>query len=97
MPITCLLESAFKWLFLGSLVLLAVSYWQKDDLPPPETFDRGRLDAPIQTPTDRDPFTVYARPDAVYIDGALMYDRADPARQPVFDFELGQSSRGDAQ
>jgi imidazolonepropionase-like amidohydrolase len=36
------------------------------------------------------PFSVYAKADQVFIDGALVYDRADPARQPVSDFELGQ-------
>jgi imidazolonepropionase-like amidohydrolase len=35
------------------------------------------------------PFSVYSHPDRVYIDGALMYDRADPRYQPVSDFELG--------
>ena len=37
----------------------------------------------------RDPFSVYARADRVYIDGVLTYDRADPKYQPVSDFELG--------
>jgi imidazolonepropionase-like amidohydrolase len=37
-----------------------------------------------------DPFSVYAQADQVYVDGRLMYDRADPALQPVSDFELGQ-------
>jgi imidazolonepropionase-like amidohydrolase len=36
------------------------------------------------------PFSVYAKADHVYIDGALVYDREDPERQPVSDFELGQ-------
>lgn len=36
------------------------------------------------------PFSVYAMADQVYIDGVLLYDRHDPARQPVSDFELGQ-------
>jgi imidazolonepropionase-like amidohydrolase len=36
------------------------------------------------------PFSVYARADQVYVDGALLFDRNDPARQPVSDFELGQ-------
>jgi imidazolonepropionase-like amidohydrolase len=36
------------------------------------------------------PFSVYAKADLVFIDGALVYDRADPALQPVSDFELGQ-------
>jgi imidazolonepropionase-like amidohydrolase len=42
-----------------------------------------------------DPFSSYSRADQVYIDGALMYDRADPASQPVMDFELGQPGEGD--
>ena len=36
------------------------------------------------------PFSVYAKADQVFIDGALLYDRTDPERQPVSDFELGQ-------
>jgi imidazolonepropionase-like amidohydrolase len=35
------------------------------------------------------PFSVYARAEKVYIDGALMYDRSDPARSPRVDFEIG--------
>ncbi|MFN3608253.1 MAG: amidohydrolase [Hyphomonas sp.] len=40
------------------------------------------------------PFSVYAQAEKVYIDGALMYDREDPALQPVMDFELGQPGEG---
>jgi imidazolonepropionase-like amidohydrolase len=40
-----------------------------------------------------DPFSVYSRPDLVFIDGAVAYDRADPRRQPRSDFELGQPAR----
>jgi imidazolonepropionase-like amidohydrolase len=36
------------------------------------------------------PFSVYAKADLVFIDGALLYDRSDPDRQPVSDFELGR-------
>jgi imidazolonepropionase-like amidohydrolase len=36
------------------------------------------------------PFSVYAKADQVFVDGALLYDRNDPALQPVSDFELGQ-------
>ncbi len=36
------------------------------------------------------PFSVYAKADHVYIDGALVYDRENPALQPESDFELGQ-------
>ena len=42
-----------------------------------------------------DPFSAYTRPDKVWIDGALMYDAANPAKRPVTDFELGQPGEGD--
>jgi imidazolonepropionase-like amidohydrolase len=35
------------------------------------------------------PFSVYSRADQVLVDGALLYDRHDPARQYLTDFELG--------
>jgi imidazolonepropionase-like amidohydrolase len=35
------------------------------------------------------PFSVYAHAEKVYVDGALLYDRFDPARQPRSDFMLG--------
>lgn len=38
------------------------------------------------------PFTVYALAEQVWIDGAHVYDRFDPARQPVSDFMLGQGA-----
>ncbi|HEY0103081.1 MAG TPA: amidohydrolase [Brevundimonas sp.] len=41
------------------------------------------------------PFSVYTRPERVWVDGALMYDSADPNRRPVSDFELGQPGEGD--
>lgn len=40
------------------------------------------------------PFSVYARADQVYIDGALTFDRTDPRYQPQSDFELGQPGYG---
>jgi imidazolonepropionase-like amidohydrolase len=36
-----------------------------------------------------DPFSVYAHADRVWVDGALLYDRSDPAAQWRTDFELG--------
>ncbi len=36
------------------------------------------------------PFSVYAKADQVFIDGALVFDRNNPDLQPVSDFELGQ-------
>ncbi|MDX3908469.1 MAG: amidohydrolase [Sphingobium sp.] len=41
------------------------------------------------------PFSIYTRPERVWIDGALMYDANDPKRRPVSDFELGQIGAGD--
>ena len=41
------------------------------------------------------PFSVYTRPEKVWIDGALMFDAKDPKRRPVTDFELGQPGEGD--
>ncbi len=37
------------------------------------------------------PFSSYAKADQVYIDGARMYDRAEPGRRPLSDFQLGTS------
>jgi imidazolonepropionase-like amidohydrolase len=36
-----------------------------------------------------DPFSVYAKAERVFIDGALVYDRSDPRLQPRSDFMLG--------
>lgn len=38
-----------------------------------------------------DPFSVYARTEKVFLDGAVVYDRANPARQSKSDFMLGSS------
>ena len=37
-----------------------------------------------------DPFSVTSRADLVFVDGALIYDRSDPDRQPRGDFMTGQ-------
>ncbi len=42
-----------------------------------------------------DPFSVYTRADLVFVDGAVTWDRAAAAKQPVMDFELGQPGEGD--
>ena len=42
-----------------------------------------------------DPFSVYAKADQVFIDGALMFDRDHPETNPVMDFEIGQPGEGD--
>ena len=35
------------------------------------------------------PFSVYSKPEKVWVDGALMFDRSDPRQQWRTDFELG--------
>ena len=41
------------------------------------------------------PFSVYTRPERVWIDGALLFDAYNPRLRPVMDFELGQPGEGD--
>jgi hypothetical protein len=41
-----------------------------------------------------DPFSVYAKAEKVFIDGALLYDRDDPALQPKSDFMVGNTVKG---
>ena len=40
------------------------------------------------------PFSVYAKAEQVYVDGARVFDRNDATRQPTSDFMLGQSVKG---
>jgi imidazolonepropionase-like amidohydrolase len=37
-----------------------------------------------------DPFSIYSHAERVYIDGALVYDRANPDYRPRSDFEIGR-------
>jgi imidazolonepropionase-like amidohydrolase len=41
-----------------------------------------------------DPFSVYSRAERVFLDGALLYDRNDPAKQPRRDFVTGLAPQG---
>jgi imidazolonepropionase-like amidohydrolase len=41
-----------------------------------------------------DPFSIYAKAEKVFNDGWLVFDRADPARKPSTDFNLGISAPG---
>ncbi len=44
---------------------------------------------------NQNPFSVYAHADQVFVDGALLFDRENPALQPLSDFELGQLPGGE--
>jgi imidazolonepropionase-like amidohydrolase len=73
-------EQAMRWLTLNPAKALGVD-------KATGSLEAGKMaDVVIW---DRDPFSVYARVDQVYIDGALVYDRANPERQPRSDFMLG--------
>jgi urease alpha subunit len=36
-----------------------------------------------------DPFSVYSRAEQVFVDGAVVFDRSDPSKQPRRDFIMG--------
>lgn len=52
------------------------------------TLEEGKMADVVLWSTN--PFSVYAKADKVWIDGALAFDRTDSTRRPVTDFELGQ-------
>jgi imidazolonepropionase-like amidohydrolase len=80
------IEIAWQWLSLNPAKTLGV-----DDRT--GSLEPGKMaDVVIWS---GNPFSSYAKAEQVYIDGALMFDRNDPANQPVMDFELGQPGEGD--
>jgi imidazolonepropionase-like amidohydrolase len=76
---------AIKWITANPAKALGISK-QTGSLEPGK-----RADIVIW---DHDPFSIYARADRVYLDGAIAYDRRDPRYQPRSDFELGQPGEG---
>jgi imidazolonepropionase-like amidohydrolase len=77
-------ERAIRWLTANPAKSLGI-------LEQTGTLEKGKMaDVVIW---NGNPFSVYAKADQVFVDGALLYDRADPERQPVSDFELGQQMR----
>ncbi len=46
---------------------------------------------------DGDPFSVYTQSERVYIDGVLTFDRNDPEKQFLSDFEVGYVEQGELQ
>ncbi len=81
------IEVAWQWLSLNPAKSLGIDK-QTGSLEPGKMADLVVWSS--------NPFSVYAQAEKVYVDGALMYDRDDPARQPVMDFELGQPGEGDS-
>jgi imidazolonepropionase-like amidohydrolase len=74
-------ETAIRWITANAAKSLGI-------LDQTGTLESGKMaDLVIW---NGNPFSVYAKADQVFIDGALVYDRDDPSLQPVSDFELGQ-------
>ncbi|MEA2600080.1 MAG: hypothetical protein QOF89_1072 [Acidobacteriota bacterium] len=73
-------EDAIRWLTINPAKSLGIGQ-QTGSLEPGKMAD--------VVVWSGNPFSVYSRAEKVYIDGALAYDRNDPAHQPEMDFELG--------
>lgn len=74
-------EEAIKWITLNPAKAMGI-----DDRT--GTLETGKMADVVLW--DSDPFSVYAKAEQVYVDGALLFDRNDPARSPRMDVELGQ-------
>src|SRR5688572_22786997 len=73
-------EDAIRWITINPAKALGIDKWTG-------SLESGKMgDVVIWS---GDPFSVYAKAEKVFIDGALLYDRNDPRRQPKSDFMLG--------
>ncbi len=73
-------EDAIRWITLNPAKAIGIDKWAG-------SLEPGKMaDVVIW---NGDPFSVYAKAEKVFIDGALLYDRSDPRLQPKSDFMLG--------
>lgn len=78
-------ERAMKWLTLNPATALKIA-------DKTGSLEAGKMaDVVIWS---ADPFSVYAKTEKVFVDGALLYDASDPKRSPRMDFEIGQDGQG---
>ena len=73
-------EDAIRWITINPARSMGIDKWT------------GSLEAGKNADVvvwSANPFSVYAKPDQVFVDGALLYDRADRRLQPTSDFLLG--------
>ncbi|ODS63259.1 MULTISPECIES: amidohydrolase [unclassified Arenimonas] len=74
-------EHAIRWLTANAAKAIGIA----DQVG---TLDEGKMADVVLW--NGNPFSVYAKAEKVYVDGALLHDLNDPARRPVSDFMLGQ-------
>ena len=73
-------EDAVRWITINPAKAIGIDEWTG-------SLEPGKMaDVVIWS---GDPFSVYSKAERVFIDGALVFDRNDPALQPDMDFELG--------
>jgi imidazolonepropionase-like amidohydrolase len=80
-------ERAIRWLTANPASALGI-------LSSTGTLEKGKMADLVVW--NRNPFSVYALADEVYIDGVLQFDRAHPPSTPRSDFMLGQPATGSA-
>ncbi|GAB3379981.1 amidohydrolase [Lysobacter fragariae] len=76
-------ERAIRWLTANPAKALGV-------LDRTGTLENGKMADVVLW--NGNPFSVYAKAEQVYVDGARVFDRNDPTRQPKSDFMLGQDA-----
>lgn len=74
-------EEAIRWLTINPARLLAIE-GRTGSLQPGKAADVVLW--------DRDPFSAYARPERVFVDGVQMFDRNDPGHRWTTDLEVGR-------
>lgn len=77
-------ERAIRWFTANAAKALGIADYVG-------TLEAGKM-ADV-TVWNRNPFSVYAQAQQVYVDGALAYDRGNAAANPVTDFTLGTSAQ----
>ena len=78
-------ERAIRWLTQNAAKSLGI-------LDQTGTLEAGKMADVVLW--NGNPFSVYAKAEQVYVDGARVYDRNDRTRQPRSDFMLGQGTTG---
>jgi hypothetical protein len=71
---TVFLERLFKWLLIGSLAVVGMTYFHKDRLPYPSYYNLDDLSAPKQGPTSHMPFTTHVNDQVYQIEPRFSYE-----------------------